>query len=93
MVFHRCFSYYKAVAHLSNDITRSRNVSIQCACIVIDGDFIKTGFLAAAYFFGFSVKPRSFDGRKINDLRGLRHRRSLLEIRCDRKSIIRHHEK
>ena len=78
---------------LSDDISRCRNVCVERTGIVVYGYFIKTSLSAATYFFGFGVKRRSLNGRKIDDLRSLCYRWRLLEIGCDRKGIVCHNEK
>ena len=78
---------------LLNYKSRGRDVGVERAGVVVDRDLVKAGLSARAYFFGLCVERLALYGRKIDDLRGLRYGRRLLEVRRDGKREVRHYEK
>ena len=78
---------------LLNYKSRGRDVCVERAGVVVDRDLVKAGLSARAYSFGLCVERLALYGREIDDLRGLRHGRRLLEVRRDGKREVRHYEK
>ena len=72
--------------------SRGRDVGVERAGVVVDRDLVKAGLSARADLFGLGVERLALYGREIDDLRGLRHGRRLLEVRRDGKREVRHYE-